>query len=344
MKKITKISFVLSFIIIAASCGTSNLTLDVMKPAQISIPQNVKTIAVVNHSVPKNKWTDIIEGLLTGEVLEQDKKGKEEALRGLINKMGQSNRFVVINTAEFYEGSGSVTGKTFPNPLEWRIVEQICKKYKADAVLCLENFDSDYIVTNFQKQVDKDGGKVTEYWAKGVGAINIGFRMYDPRIKSIIDQQQFDFTKTWQAQGSNPGDAVAHLILKSQAVYAAAYAAGEDYAYRVTPLYVTVNRMYYHKGKQSNDIAAGARQAAVNEWNDAINTWQNALNSPHKKDPGRAAYDIAVGYEVLGNLELALEWAKKAYTKYGNNQAQEYVYILERRINDQKLLDDQMGK
>jgi tetratricopeptide (TPR) repeat protein len=304
----------------------------------------VKTIAIINHAVPKNKIWNIVEGVLTGEILEQDRKGKEEALRGLVNKMGQSNRFVVINTGEIYEGSGSMSGKTFPIPLEWRTVEQICAKYNADVVLSLENFDSDYIITGAQKDVTNNGTKTVEYSAKGVASIYIGFRMYDPRIKSIIDEQNFDSRKSWTATGTNAGDAVAHLIAKAQAVYAAAFDAGEDYAYRVTPLYITVNRMYYKKGKQSPDIETGFRHAAVNDWNDAINSWQNALNSPNRKDPGRAAYNIAIGYEVQGNLELALEWAKKAYSKYGNNQAQQYVYTLEKRIDDQKLLNNQTGK
>ncbi len=314
-----------------------------MQPAHINVPARIKTLVVVNHTIPINKWWNILEGVLTGEMIEQDKRGKNEAVKGLVSRMTESTRYKIINSSETFEGKGSISGLTFPDALEWRTVENLCKKYKADAVLSLEYFDSDFIVTNVQKMEDKDGKQVPEYHAQGVANISLGFRIYDPKDKNIFDEQSFTYRRVWNAVGSTATAAALLLIDRVEGVAAAGYDAGMSYAERITPHYVWVDRMYYKKGKKTEDIKAGARQAEVDQWEEAIKTWTNALNSPHKKDPGRAAYNIALAYEMQGDLKKALEWAQKSYSKYGNNQGREYASILQRRIEDQKRLDEQMG-
>ena len=344
MKLILRLSLSV-LILFSLSCSKKNIRIQVLKPAPISIPQNIKTIAIVNHTIPINKIWDIVEGILTGEIIEQDKKGKQEVLIGLSNAMKETSRYNVILTTEIFKGSGSISGKTFPTPLSWHNIEMLCRKYKADAVLSLENYDSDYIVTSaVKKKTDSDeGGSQTIFVAKGIAAINIGFRLYEPKKKNIMDQESFDHSRTWRAEGKNPADAIAHLMLKANAVYKASYDAGKAYGHRITPHYIWVNRMYYKKGKKSNDIAIGARQADTGEWEEAIKTWKKALNSPHKKDPGRAAMNIAMGYEMTGNLDKALEWARKSYSKYENNDALKFVNQIEQRIEDENRLDEQLS-
>ena len=341
-KKLLKINVII-ILLMGFSCGTANMRVEVLRPAYVTIPQKIKTIALINHTIPIDKVWDIIEGILTGEMIDQDKKGKEQALQGLTDRMGQSTRFKIINTAEVFEAQGSISGKTFPTPLSWSKISSLCRKYKADAVLSLENYDSDFIITRASKQITEEGRTVTEYIAKGVATINIGFRIYDPSQKSIIDEESFTFNNNWSAKGRSPGDAIRHLISRGNAVNKVSRNAGVRYAERITPLYTWVGRMYYKKGKKNKNIGVGARQGEIGEWEKAAKTWENCLNSGHKKDPGRAAYNLALAYEMQGDLETALEWAKKSYTKYGNDNAQQYVRVLENRINDQKRLQEQLG-
>lgn len=341
MKKF--IPFVLISVMLSLSCGTGNMSMQVMQPAHINVPKDIKTLVVVNHTIPIKNWWNILEGVLTGEMIEQDKKGKNEAIRGLVSRMTESTRYKVINSGETFKGKGNITGLTFPAPLDWRTVNNLCRKYDADAVISLEYFDSDYIVTNVKKMVDEDGREVPEYHAKGVASIDLGFRIYDPKDKNIFDEESFSHRRVWHATGRNAADAAAHLIAKGQAIYAASYDAGIAYSDRITPHYIWVNRMYYRKGKKSDYIDRGARQAEVNQWKQAAQTWMKALNSPHKKDPGRAAYNIALAYEMQGLLEKALHWAQKSYSLYGNKNARQYVSVLEGRIENQKRLKEQMG-
>ncbi len=343
-----KINIFLLLVIIffGVSCSTTSFRIELMKPAHLNISKKIKTVAVINRSLPKSKAGGFVEGILTGETLWQDKKGTEQTLRGIIETMGQSNRFTVINTGKSFVGS--TFGNVFPDALAWSKIESLCAQYNADAILSLEAYDSDFIITNTSKEVTKtneDGKsyKTTEYYASGVAKVYLGYRLHDPKIRSIIDQKTFSFNNKWKAKGSTVEDAIEHLIDRSRAVNSVSYNAGIMYAKRIVPVYVWVSRQYFKKAKDNNHIEIGARKAKVNDWEGAIDEWKLALNSTTQKTLGRASYNLAVGYEMQNEFRVALEWAKKSYSNYNNKDAYRYVRILENRIEDQKRLDEQLN-
>jgi hypothetical protein len=58
----------------------------------------------------------------------------------------------------------------------------------------------------------------------------------------------------------------------------------------------------------------------------------HASDNKKYKHRGRLALNIAVGYEVLGNIDEAFEWASKAYTDYKEKMIRDYVSDLKARI------------
>jgi hypothetical protein len=53
---------------------------------------------------------------------------------------------------------------------------------------------------------------------------------------------------------------------------------------------------------------------------------------------------MAVASERNGNLESALDWAKRAYFDLNNKRTKSYIDILKFRIRDRERLQDQMQK
>jgi hypothetical protein len=259
-----------------------------------------------------------------------------------------SPRFQLKRASETLPGN-SMTG-AFPDPLPWGTIERMCRTYGADAVVAIEVFDTDFIVTNgkrdVMKEVEKDGKKqqvkVVEYFAEGVGNAKIGFRLYDPKERTIADQQLFNPSNTWTATGANVKDALAQLTQKSEATRVVSRTAGATYASKIAPMPVQLSRFYYAKSKKTPEIAQGARQAQVGQWEGAIQTWRARLTQPtSQKEAGKLAYDIAVAYEVLGDFDKAKEWASRAYVRYENKKARSYNATLENRVYQNQLLMDQ---
>ena len=240
--------------------------------------------------------------------------------------------------------------QAFPAPLPWSKIEELCAKYKADAVVAFEIFDTDFIITDGQRKVKKkviENGveverEVDEFWAQGVGNATLGIRLYDPKAKTIVDEQLYSKTNTWQAAGKSKLDAIAHLVAKSEATKYVAGLAGSGYAYKIAPLPIRVSREFYAKSNKSPMMATGSRKADVNDWNGAIATWEKALKNANTKDAGKLCYDIAIAYEVLGDLPSSKQWVSRAWTDYGNKKARDYSRIIDQRMREDERLKQQM--
>jgi hypothetical protein len=105
---------------------------------------------------------------------------------------------------------------------------------------------------------------------------------------------------------------------------------------------VSIRREFYSKSRKSNQIPAGSRQADMNDWAGAISTWESGINMSSPKQAGRLCYNIAIAYEVLGDLPKAKQYATRAYVEFGNKRAREYGRMLDYRMEEEKRLQKQM--
>ncbi len=331
---------------LSASCGsTRNLYIKVLQPAHISVGEHVKSIALVNRTRPQNPKANVVEAVLTGEGLYQDKSGVASAFNGLNTALHNSPRYEIKQTDLLLVGTGA--GNVFPAPLPWNEVTRICNSYGVDALCVVETYDTDTQVLPSMRVVDeKDGeGKVvrkrTEFTANLRAQVKIGFRLYDLQTKSIRDEFLFTHSLGWTGVGLSPQAAVATLLDKRAATDRVSYIIGERYAARITPTWITVTREYYRKGG-GPAMKQAFRMAYVNDWEGAAGLWEQIVSNNRGKTAGRAAYNLAIAHEVLGHLDEARSWCQKAYATYGNKLARRYIYVLDRRIRDSQRLDDQM--
>jgi hypothetical protein len=227
-----------------------------------------------------------MEEIITGEVMNQDLQAIQRAIDGVIYTIEGAPRFKIIRTTEQYSGDNS--GKIFLEPMTWSTIDKLCAKYKADAVLVLETFDSDYIITNgtrLASRTTKEGLpiKVPEFYAEGIGTVNMGFRLYDPTSKTIADQHLFSHQSRWDATAKSITEAVQGVLNKIEAINQVSYEAGQEYAMRITPTYYRVTRYFYNKPKRNDKLMEGVRRSEVADWNGAIESWQEAMKVAKKR-------------------------------------------------------------
>ncbi|MDH4474025.1 MAG: DUF6340 family protein [Fluviicola sp.] len=345
MKLLFKTSPFALLLLLFSCAGTRGMNVEVMRAAQITVDPEIKNIAIVNRSIPTSKPT--LESTLSGEKPAQDKDLSEECLRGMVETLNTSARFKttrVEGTMNAPDGQSIAFGAQLP----WTMVDSICAAHSVDALIVLEYFDTDFSILNpgataaaaVGSVLNGGGGQVE---ARGTATAHAGYRIYYPKTKSIVYEDRFDYKKTWTQQSTNPIDAVAKLIKPNQALLEVSYETGSEFSMNVVPLYYWEHRDMY-KGKKGA-MERGERQALARDWEGAIKTWTEVYETSTKgKIRAKAAFNTALGYEVMGDLAKAREWVQKAYIEDGKDEALNYSDILEQRLREQEALKIQTGE
>jgi hypothetical protein len=325
---------ILLFVLILVSCKTNELYLNVVEPAPVQIPSDVKNVGIINRYLPtdETKAIDAIDKTLSLEGKNLDRDGSAESVRGLVDELSGNSRFesvVVIDDIKFKTSSL----KSFPAPLNWEIVDLICSEKSTDALFALERYDTDtHINYSSQKaEVKTPLGNIPgiEHRVEMQTVVQTGWRIYYPSGKSILDEYAYDESIMFTGKGINPLLAAAGLIGRKDAVNQVSNKAGHEYAMRILPYQIRVTREYYVKGTGNFKIAK--RRAQLGKWDEAGELWEKETNNSKGKIAGRACYNMAIINEINGDFNTAIGWAQKAYEDYNNKLALNYVRILENR-------------
>ena len=328
------------------SACMSYTTLQVLKPAEITLEENIINVGVINRTYPakQNQAWNIIEGVLTGEGIGTDRRGSDATVDGMIDIMSQSPRFKLMRL-DIDNLKGSGTGQ-FPEPLGKDKIKEICEKNNLDALITLEAFDSDsrvnFVPITIRTKVAKDVYKdLPGIRAESRMNITAGWRVYNYRSEIISDEFRYTDFLSFSGQGLTQPEALAGLPPKFDALVKTGFHTGQRYGRRITPLWVTESRRYYTKGNDA--LKTAGRKAKSGNWESAAEIWKKESLRKDKKIAGRACYNMAVFSETRGNFDIALEWCQKAYGDYGNKKARSYTYLIKRRMQDRKVLQQQMA-
>lgn len=337
----------LSIVIIASglsSCASTEwVKMSVTEPAPVSIPAAATKVGVINRSEtdPKNRAIDVVDKIFSLEGAQLDHEGALAGMEGMEATLQQNGRFTEVVPVNDILYTNSTAG-VFPAALSWPEVEKICRNNNIDLLFSLEVFDTDskinYAVGTVQKTTPL--GKVTlpEHTATMITRVQTGWRVYDPVSRTILDEYSIPRSISFYGKGVNPAAAAAALLERKQAVKQVGNQAGVTYAQRILPYSTRVTRDYFVKGNDSFKTAR--RKAQTGNWDGAAEIWQQQTNAADAKVAGRACYNMAIINEINGNLDTAIDWARKAYENYGVRLGLTYVKILEgRKINNQILKD-----
>ena len=326
------------------SCKMNELYINVIQPAPVTIPSYIKNAGIIDRNDPSDatKGLDAVDKVISLEGANLDKEGAAASVAGLNDELAANDRFseVVIIPASKAKSPGM---GMYPPPLDWETVNRICTENKVDALFSLELFDTD---SKISYQVRKSEGKTIlgvitgyEQQADMLTTVKTGWRIYDPAGKNILDEINITKDLVFSARGLTPVIAAAALIDRKEAVKQVGNMAGVTFAQRLLPYKIRVYRDYYVKGTDNFETAM--RKARTGNWDEAGQLWKKETSNPGAKIAGRACYNMAIISEIDGFLDVAIEWARKAYEDYNNKPALKYIRVLEGRKADLMLLEEQ---
>ncbi len=315
--------------------STNGLTMNVSEPAPVWIPPHVKTVGITDRTRPseQSKKLDKIDQILSVEGGNLDKDGAQESVHGLQTELQKSNRFTEVVKLDKPELTGPGLD-VFPAPLAWETVAQICRDNRVDALFILEFYDTNTKIDYTAVPITINGPMgvkipALEHNAHMLTSIRTGWRIYDLQTRTVLDQHPLSRQMTSVGKGVNPVAAASALLGRKEAVKQVSYEIGQVYAGSLLPYQIRVSREYYVRGTDQFKIAK--RRAQTRNWDGAAELWEREVTNPKRKVAGRACYNMAIGNEINGNLDQAMQWAERSYTDYKNKLALRYLNILRQR-------------
>ncbi|HEY4798761.1 MAG TPA: DUF6340 family protein [Bacteroidia bacterium] len=330
--------------VVFSSCRTNLLYISVQSPSPVTISNEVKRVGIINRSIPEDQRLNAIHQAISLENSEMIKEGSAQSLQGLKDALTSNGRFEFINILDTVKLT-TPGGGIFPAPLTWDRIDAICTQNKLQALFSLEVFDVELKVQprSIPTNVTNPMQVVNAVEQVNLNTIvKTGWRIYDPRIKKVLDEFPLSHSMSFQI-GGNPLTTVENIAGRKEYVKQTANKAGHIYADRIIPHWFRANRDYFIRGG-SYDFKVAKRRARAGNWDGAADLWKKNTTSPRRKTAGRATYNMAIINEINGNIDEAISWAQKSYEDYGIRLALNYIHILKTRRAQENLLDIQKTK
>lgn len=319
--------------------------MSVLRAAPVTLPSYVKNVVIADRTQASkgSKIFDAIDKVVTLEGVKLDKEAAQQTISGLADELKKNNRFDEVKELSNTDLTTNVPGR-FPAPLSWDIVERYCNDNNADALFCLELFDTnsqiDYSVHKTSLKTPFGYVPVIEQQANMRTLVKAGWRIYDVKGRNILDEAAVAKTLIYHGRGINPVLAAEALINRKEAVKEVGNTAGHAYAFRIIPLWIRVSRNYYVRGTHNLKIAK--RKARTGNWDGAAELWRQETTNPHRKAAGRACYNMAIISEINGELDMAIQWAQQSYENHNNRRAFNYVNLLRNRQENDAIAANQI--
>jgi hypothetical protein len=328
------------FLYLAACDTVRELSIEVLVPAEVTMPEYIQSVAFVNRSY--NPWLardphDTLdrppEDLFILDTIINNK-----IFLGLFDALNTSPLFNLEDPAAFQ--FRRIDSVRFPDPLSEEYLKSLADKINADALICLEGYKAtdslgtwdDWDYPWYDPNDYSLGDHRVVFYVEGT----ILWRIYDILNGIIIDEFSETDTMKWSAYGYFIEEAVYELPEVVDGYREYAYQKGYDFGMRISPSWSQVRRFYFIAGNKT--IRKAAEFAYEDHWDEAAELWKQESNSDNPKIAAKAAFNLALYSEKKDLLIPAIDWATKSYDHIHEKYIKTYIEILEqRKLNKLKL-------
>lgn len=340
-------AFVLLSVFLFSSCSTMLYTsIDVLRPAKVTFDKNATQLLLLNNSPVQPPEKGHMNYLHL-------KKAYGVALAH------DSTAFFCLNALEedlndkgFFQQVNLQTTSVNPNKNSNKIVPlnqpQVIHQ-------CL--FTNSNVLLSLDRILVKD--ELHEYFLEDSNSYLATLEMHVTTNWSIhypdrseVKNLQFTDTVYWQSESYQQKNALNELPRREDALVDAALDAGHKCTDRFTPYWEKADRYFYNNNNKY--MKQGMDSVYVRNWTAAIACWEKAYSQAKShRVKAQAANNMAVGYEIVGDMNKAIQYATDAYYSFGEMSFSDgntllrlgkYINDLNKRKEDIELLGRQLGE
>ncbi|MDY3266087.1 MAG: DUF6340 family protein [Phocaeicola sp.] len=295
MKKYTLFLIALAGVFFVSCSSLRTISYDQLCPAQVSFPYQIGTVGIVNNTpsrpVPK-------DNILTLGHLEGEGKSATENLAGMIADSKYFNQVIICDSA--------LQSKGETEPLTQLQVQELTSMLGVDMLISFER-----LLMDVQKKEYQQPG-----WGVSIPVIQVSLtpvvRFYVPeRSQPLMTLSQTDTIYF---------DSSVRISEKSLMEEASHYAS-QVMSDKIVPYWEQAQRLYFDGGcVEMRDAGVYVREG---NWTEARKLWISLYERLKKGNTKfKAAFNIALSYEMIGDMNNAEEWLKKS-SNYVSPKSQE---------------------
>jgi hypothetical protein len=330
---------------ISSCSSTHTVTVYNMEPSPVVLSKNIKRIGIIKEVGNRNIEEKIasLEALVKETDLRMAQEGTEAALEGLMAELQKDKRF---DTVMILKDTPSLWDQIpdGPDDIPWDELRGLCTRNGLDAVFSLAFYQTDTRISekrSSMEELDLMRMKVIiparELTLETL--IENGWRIYDPFDQRVLDEIEINEQVVIQAKGENALKALQSMDGRADSLLSRSRGSGSVFGMRLKPVNKAMERELYIKGSPLLSQAKSAVEAE--DWLEAARLWQLDLNHEKLAIRAMACHNMAVLYELKGDLEKAMEWAVLATTHDDGNEHLSYLDNLKTCIAQKEAAEKQ---
>ena len=338
-REINIFTTILLLVIITVSCvSTKTLIIEIPQQSKQELPQSIQSLTLVNRVVDStftNLDADSLQKIFyvqkfNYDTIINDIQAADTTIKALGELLFESGRYdFVIPENRFLKFKKNAF---LTNEMSWTEVKELCKSYNTDAVLSLDHFKT-RVSSNYSKESFYDSAQDGFSWvsyAKMYIYYEALFRVYDPIQEKVLVREFIRDTVVWEDVAGTTNILFSRFTPVKDALSEVGIAIALDFSDKISTTWHEENRKLFNKGDEN--LKQAALFAEDNKWDTATTLWMETLkNTKSKTVKSRAEFNIAVAFEMQGDLNKAITWALKSYETSYNIITYEYLDILKRR-------------
>lgn len=296
-------------ILALASCQTlETVRIEYLVPADLNFPTELRQVGVVNNvnlNAPDNHVIEPGDSIRLPYELARKVRytnaNAQLATESLAEAIAEANYFDVVVLCDSALRADDIRARQ--TTLSQNEVKQLAQELDVDFIIALENAQLKIKNTVYRDEL-----------GLFIGAVDVNVHpsvaIYLPGRQSplaIINAKDSIF---WDAAFTTMIRAQIGVKSEDKIIEEASTFAGSVPVKHLVPYWKEASRAYFNTN--ATNMRDAAYMVQTGEWDEAHRLWQQVYLSKKKKNKLRAAFNIALYYEVTDNLPEAETWATKA--------------------------------